>query len=224
MVFAGSATVAGADALQTPQELQRAAERLLGSRLNSTAGPVRTLITAGPVDPRLRLARCATPLEGVIPNSLRDTGRATVGVRCAQPAWTVYLPVTIESELAVLVLKQAAARNAALRPQDVESQTRRVPGVAANYLTDPAQLDRRHLRMPAAQGTTLTADLFAADVLIRRGQRVTLVASAGGIEVRAQGEAVADASAAGRVRVLNLSSRRIVEGQVESSDQVRVSL
>ncbi|MEO6369387.1 MAG: flagellar basal body P-ring formation chaperone FlgA, partial [Steroidobacteraceae bacterium] len=59
---------------------------------------------------------------------------------------------------------------------------------------------------------------------VKRGQRVTLVASVGGLEVRAQGEAMADASATGRVRVLNLSSRKVVEGQVESGDRVRVSL
>jgi flagella basal body P-ring formation protein FlgA len=73
-------------------------------------------------------------------------------------------------------------------------------------------------------GTPLTIDMLAADILIKRGQRVTLVASAGGIEVHAMGEAVADASATGRVRVLNLSSRRIVEGQAESADRVRVDL
>jgi len=59
---------------------------------------------------------------------------------------------------------------------------------------------------------------------VRRGQRVTLIASAGGIEVRAQGEAVADAMPDGRVRVLNLNSHRVVEGRVESRDSVRVSL
>jgi flagella basal body P-ring formation protein FlgA len=35
---------------------------------------------------------------------------------------------------------------------------------------------------------------------------------------------MADATATGRVRVMNLNSRRIVEGQVESQDLVRVSL
>jgi len=50
------------------------------------------------------------------------------------------------------------------------------------------------------------------------------VVQAAGIEVRALGEAISDATAAGRVRVLNLDTRRIVEGQVESRDRVRVSM
>ena len=70
----------------------------------------------------------------------------------------------------------------------------------------------------------MAVDLLAPDLLIKRGQRVTLVAAAGSLEVRAQGEAVADAQADGRVRVLNLTSRRIVEGQVEGRDSVRIGL
>ena len=121
-------------------------------------------------------------------------------------------------------LRQAAARNSHLSADDVETRTLRVPGLAVSYITSTSQLADRHLRQDAPAGTALTVDLLAADILVKRGQRVTLVASTGTLEVRAQGEAVADATPAGRVRVLNLNSRRIVEGQVESRDRVRVAL
>ena len=41
----------------------------------------------------------------------------------------------------------------------------------------------------------MTADALDAALLIHRGQNVTLAASAGGIEVRAPGRALADAAA-----------------------------
>jgi flagella basal body P-ring formation protein FlgA len=145
-------------------------------------------------------------------------------VRCAAPAWTIYVPVTVETELQVLVMRVAAARDSSPVEGDVELQLRRVPGVATDYLTNPDQLRGRHLKVPVSPGTALSTGLLAADILVKRGQRVTLIANVGGLEVRAQGEAVADATGAGRVRVLNLSSRKIVEGQVESADRVRVSL
>ena len=115
-------------------------------------------------------------------------------------------------------------RNSAVGAADVEIRTQRVPGLSTSYIGSIEQLAGRHLKRPTPAGTLLTAELMAADILVRRGQRVTLVASAGGIEVRTQGEAIQDAGPTGRVRVLNLTSRRIVEGQVESRDQVRVSL
>jgi flagella basal body P-ring formation protein FlgA len=180
---------------------------------------------AGVLDPRLRLPRCGQLPKAFSPGGeLPATARLTIGVRCDAPAWTVYVPVTVQSELAVLVTTRALPRSAAVTPQDVESQRRRVPGVAAGYLVSVDQLAGRHLRNAAAPGTALDVDLLSPDVLIRRGQRVTLVATAGSLEVRAQGEAIADALPDGRVRVLNLNSRRIVEGQVESRDSVRISL
>ncbi len=75
--------------------------------------------------------------------------------------------------------------------------------------------------MPA--GTTLSADMFAPDLIVRRGQEVTLLSEGGAIEVRASGKAMADAAAGGRIQVQNLSSMRVVEGVVESADIVRVA-
>jgi flagella basal body P-ring formation protein FlgA len=73
-----------------------------------------------------------------------------------------------------------------------------------------------------APGTVLVADAFAADVLVKRGQQVTLVTSVGGIEVRAVGAAITEGGTHDRVRVQNLSSLKIVEGVVESASLVRV--
>ena len=62
-----------------------------------------------------------------------------------------------------------------------------------------------------------------AALLIHRGQNVTLAAKASGIEVRAPGLALADASAHQRVRVQNLNSLKIVEGVADTDGVVRVT-
>ena len=72
-------------------------------------------------------------------------------------------------------------------------------------------------------GTTLTMDMLKADLVIKHGQDVTLIASAGGIEVRAAGRALSDAAGGTRVKVQNLSSLKVVEGVVEGPDLVRVA-
>jgi len=210
--------------LQDIESIRDSAATFVRERLQP-AGNAVVHAEAGSLDPRLRLAACSRPIRAFSPSGeVRATSRATIGVRCDSPAWSVYVPVTVESELSVLVTTRALPRNAALTAQDVEMQRRRVPGAASGYLASVDQLAGRHLRNAAAPGTALDVDLLSPDVLIRRGQRVTVIATAGSLEVRAQGEAVADASPDGRVRVLNLNSRRIVEGQVESRDTVRISL
>jgi flagellar basal body P-ring formation protein FlgA len=65
--------------------------------------------------------------------------------------------------------------------------------------------------------------MFTADVLIHQGQQVTLIATVGGLQVRATGKALANGSAGARLRVQNLSSLKVVEGVVENEDVIRVA-
>jgi flagellar basal body P-ring formation protein FlgA len=181
-------------------------------------------VTTGTLDSRLRLPACSKALESFMPTSRSSAARFPVGVRCTQPNWSIYVPVSITSELPVLALKTGMPRDGKISAADVETSSRQVPGLAADYLTDVSALAGRHLRIGAGPGTALTYDLLIKDVLVRRGQRVTLVASAGSMEIHAQGEALTDSSPAGRVRVMNISSRKIVEGHAESSDRVRIAL
>lgn len=213
-----------AQASQPPEDVRAAAERFITARLGEPADGSVMHVTAGQLDPRSRLAPCAQQLTGSVSPTTRIAMRTLVAVSCTQPRWTVYVPVMVETELPVLVLRRALPRGSAVGPEDVEVRRMRVPGLADTYIREPAQLVDRHLKSATAPGTALSVDLLAADILVKRGQRVTLVARIGGLEVRAEGEAIADANAAGRVRVLNLNSRRVVEGQVETRDRVVVSL
>ncbi|MEO7773964.1 MAG: flagellar basal body P-ring formation chaperone FlgA [Steroidobacteraceae bacterium] len=206
---------------QSLDDLRVVAEGFVRAQVSNKEIPVQVQI--GALDERLRLTPCNGAPQGLLPSGTRVAARMTIGLRCADPVWTVYVPVSVQSEVPVLVTRAALARNSAPTIADVEIQKRWVPGFAHLYVTDPAALAGRHLRQPVAPGTALTVEQLAADVLVKRGQRVTLLAVAGGFEVRAQGEALADSGSGGRVRVQNLSSRQVVEGIAESATLVRVN-
>ena len=105
--------------------------------------------------------------------------RSTVGITCAGPVhWTVYVPVTVESKIDVLVLTHAVNRDARLTAADVTVETRNTAGPGNAYLTKPTELGGRTVRRPLAAGTTLSVDMFTPDMIVRRGQQVTLLSSA----------------------------------------------
>jgi flagellar basal body P-ring formation protein FlgA len=214
---------ARAQALQDVDAIRATAENFIRTQLQTQSSNAKLFVEAASLDPRLRLPQCAS-LVAFLPSGPGVGTRTTVGVRCLAPLWSVYVPVSVESQLGVLVLRQAVQHGASVGPNDVEVQTRRVQGFAANYVLDVTALAGKHLKNDAPQGTPLTSALLVPDIIIKRGQRVTLIASVGGIEVRAQGEAISDATAAGRVRVQNLASQKVVEGEVESADVVRVGM
>ncbi len=214
-------------ATQSLEAVRGTAEDFVRTQLatQSTAqGTTRYHIDAASLDPRLRLQACAVPLQAFTQNAAAGgAARTTVGVRCsAANAWTVYVPVTVEVELPVLVLRRPLVRHARVGPGDVEPQRRRLPGSAAGFVGSPGTLEGYRLKRALPAGTALRLDMLVPDILVRRGQQVTLIAASGGVEIRARGQALSDASAAERVRVQNMASRKIVEGVVESDSIVRV--
>lgn len=227
-LFAAAALLtarAHAQSIQPLSSIEGAAESYVRSQLPS-AQKNRYYVSAAHLDSRLRLAQCSAPLDA-FPNSLNSmqTARITVGVRCsAQTPWTVYVPVNVEVEASVLVLRRGLSRRAPIQAADVELQIRRMPGTASTFLSDVNSLNGHRLKRAIPAGTPLTVELLVPDVVVRRGQQVTLVAANGGMEIRAQGLVLADAGASDRVRVQNVSSLKVVEGVVENENTVRVGL
>lgn len=208
---------------QSIDSIQSAAEEFVRSRLPESHA--KQWVTATKLDPRLRVAACDQPLQTFEQSATALGERVTVGVRCAAAnTWTLYVPVSVEVEIPVLVLRRALARRARVAVIDVEPQTRRVPGTAATFLLDTASLQGHRLKRSLPAGTALTVDMLVPDVIVRRGQQVTLIAASGPVEIRAQGHALTEGGVADRVRVQNMSSLKVVEGVVESENVVRVGI
>jgi flagella basal body P-ring formation protein FlgA len=204
---------------QTLESIREAAEAFVRAHLAGSAA--KHYVSAGRLDPRLRLAACGAPLETFAQSP--NGARIVVGVRCATGnPWTLYVPVAVEVEASVLVLRRALPRLARVDPADVEPQLRRLPGSAATFVSDISALQGHRLKRAVPVGTALTVDMLAPDVLVRRGQQVTLLASSDLVEIRARGEALSEGRADERVRVRNLTSLKVVEGVVESEHVVRV--
>jgi flagella basal body P-ring formation protein FlgA len=229
MLFAARLFLQPAQAQQAAQEAQSldtirsTAQAYVKSLIPASAG--ESIVTVGQLDGRLRLAHCPSKqLSASLPAGMALQARSTVGVTCAGSArWTVYVPVTVESKISVLVLTRAVNRDARLTAADVTVETRRTSGPGNAYLTAPAELNGRTVRRPLAAGTTLSVDMFTPDLIVRRGQAVTLLSTGGAVEVRASGRAMVDGVAGARIQVQNLTSMRVVEGVVESADLVRVA-
>ncbi len=212
---------ASGSATEPLARIRAAVESYIKAQIPSGSG--ESTIVVGALDSRLRLAHCGSELSAAMPAGALQA-RVTVAVSCAGPShWTVYIPATIETRTNVLVLRHAAARDAHLTAADVLIETRTTAGPGTAYLTSAAELNGRTVRRTLAAGTTLGVEMFSPDLIVHRGQQVTLVSSGNALEVRASGRVLADAAAGARVQVQNLSSMRIVEGIVESADLVRVA-
>ncbi|MEE4297970.1 MAG: flagellar basal body P-ring formation chaperone FlgA [Pseudomonadales bacterium] len=182
----------------------------------------RTLSTAE-LDPRLRLPACPEPLEASAREMRTGARQTTVEVSCAaEPGWTLYVPVMAHYRLPVVVAGAGLPRGAIVRAADVRLEERELSRTDHGLLLDVADAVGMKVKRPVNAGAALRSTALEPQDVIRRGDRVVIDAFAASFRVRMRGESLQDAAPGERVRVRNLSSRRIVEGVAAADGSVRI--
>lgn len=98
-----------------------------------------------------------------------------------------------------------------------------VPETRAGGIVDPELAAGQEARIALYQGQTVTLDAIGPPALFARNQIVSLEYRRGGLSIRAEGRALERGGAGDRVRVMNLASRRIVEGFVADDGTVQLA-
>ncbi len=99
------------DGMQSIDSIRKAAQVFVQTRVPGQPNTVQ--VSVGNLDPRLRLAPCSEPLQASLPAGVVFKERVTVAVTCpGEKRWTVYVPVSIATNVSTLILRHAAARGA----------------------------------------------------------------------------------------------------------------
>jgi flagella basal body P-ring formation protein FlgA len=175
-----------------------------------------------PPDPRLRLPACETPLAGEVAPGTRSPTQLTIEVSCARPAWRQYVPVRVRVQEPVVVTTRAIARGQVVEAGDVEVVQRDLGGLGGGYFRAADLALGRGAQRSIGAGEVLSPTAAKPPAVIRRGQQVTLLATAGALQVRVDAVALGDAGVSERVRVRNAATGRQVEGVVRSADLVEI--
>lgn len=215
-------TTHAAQAPQRHADIAAAAKEFLDSKLRSAYASYQ--IEIGTLDPRLRLAPCTEQLHAFLPSGSRLPGNTTVGVSCSGASpWTLYVPAKAKVMNEVVVLRRLVTRDTPIGADDVGLETREIDATRG-YIQDPAQVVGKLAKRPLAANTVLTPSMLSAPRLVRRGQQVVLVAAMPGMDVRVQGIALDEGGAGDRIKVRNVSSKRVVEATVIEAGVAQVAM
>jgi flagella basal body P-ring formation protein FlgA len=194
--------------------------------LNTAKLPgITTEAEVGSLDSRLRLALCPAPLTAFLPAGAKLSGNATVGVRCQDSKpWTVYVPVRIKLNGQVLVVTRPMAKGALIKEADVRLETRDMAALPVAPLTESSQAVGKLAKRALGIGTVISVNELQVPRLVRRGDRITILAAESGIEIRANGEALMDGAEGDRIRVRNSLTDKVIQATVVSAGLVQVNL
>jgi flagellar basal body P-ring formation protein FlgA len=180
-------------------------------------------LMVGPIDPHLQLQRCSLPVKAVTGPGGHMRDRISVELRCpGTPPWHIYVPVRVIGTSAVTIAAHAIVAGSVLTDKDLRVEQRDIPELPQGYMDDPTVVVGLTASRPISSGAIITNQFLVAAKAVQRGQTVTLVSDAGGMSVRMAGRALSDGLLNQRVRVVNLSSGRIVEGVARSEQIVEI--
>ncbi|MGH8253982.1 MAG: flagellar basal body P-ring formation chaperone FlgA [Steroidobacteraceae bacterium] len=209
---------------EQPATIAKAAEAAVREAAGSGGG-AKLVAAADTPDSRLQLGACTIPLRTAIAGDGQLREHTTVAVRCESSApWTLYIGVTLSTNAPVLVAQHALARDTVPSAADFTTVVRHLPGLSNRYVSDVSQLAGQRLRRPLSMGEALDVDALSVSAVVHRGQQLTLLAHADGMEVRVTVIALADGKPDERIRVQNTITQRVVEATVRSSQYAELTL
>jgi len=185
--------------------------------------PGKASIEITPLDHRLHLVQCDRPLETFSPAGASRQGRTTVGVRCSHPKpWTLYVSAHIALQGPVVVAVRDLSRGVAIGRRDIELVVQDTSHLLRGHFDDLKQVIGRSLKRRLRRGQVVTPSLLKVQKTIQRGQKVTILAGGGAIQVRMRGKALGHGNPGELIQVQNLASKKRIEARVVSAGLVRV--
>lgn len=202
--------------------LDRVRNFLLSHHANRTEA---SEVQIGALDPRLRLPLCDKDVEVFLPTGGRPVGNTSVGVRCpgAQP-WTIYLSASVRVFGQVQVANHFLRRGAILSASDLRVERRDLTTLPGGFVAASAQVIGKRLQRSLRAGEAIPPRALATLPLIKRGERITILARQGDVAATSSGIALSDAALGDRLQVRNESSQRLIEGTVIAAHQIEVGL
>lgn len=210
------------DAFQSTGSIETAVREVTGARATSH-GYENVTVEVRRLDPRLRLAQCTQALDARVPPGSAVLGAVSVAVSCQDESpWTIYVRSHISAMQSVPVLNKPLARHAIITDDDLNVVKQPLGQASSGTVFKVEQLVGMQLTRALDAGATLRLNQLRKPDVIKRGQQVTLVSGAKGLQVRISGKALDNAAEGERVAVSNLSSGKRVEGIAHSDGTVSV--
>jgi flagella basal body P-ring formation protein FlgA len=212
-----------AESIEPLDSLREAVEGFLLQQSSELAGEVN--VSVGRLDSRLRMPRCSQPLQPFWPAGGKRLGNVTVGLRCEAPkSWSLYVQAQVQQLAPVVVTGRPLSRGEVLGLQDVELVGHDLARLHSGYYGAPDEVAGMVMKRSVKAGMVLTPALLKPQLLIKRGEKVTILADTGAVQVRMEGKALMDGARGQVIRVRNLSSKREVEAAVVAPGIVQVRL
>jgi flagellar basal body P-ring formation protein FlgA len=133
-----------------------------------------------------------------------------------------WVTVSLERRVNVAVAARPLGRFKPIEADDIEVKALDLAGLPADRIDDPELAIGKRTRRAVDAGTVLRPDLLEFPPLVKRGDRVRIVAESAGLRISAFGQVKQKGAQGELIPVVNLDSNRVVHARVVDSQTVRI--
>ncbi len=133
-----------------------------------------------------------------------------------------YVPVKLRWWKRVAVAKAGLPVSTILSPELLSVERRDITGHAGKIWSHPSRMKGLRLTQAVNAGAIISAQMVIRPPLLQYGDLVTLIVHMPGISVRASARVLQRASQGQRIRVQNITSKKIMQAEVMDRHTVRV--
>ncbi len=206
---------ATAHAEQSSQSHESIAETVKAYIAQNINLPGEYEVSLVPLDSRLNLPQCATPLEAFTTTDLIKAGRTTIGVRCnAEKRWSIFTSAIIKTYQMVVVLAQPIQRGEIITQQHLAIEKREVSNLREDFVTQIEQVENKQAARQLNTGTILSLKNIVEPKLIKRGDKIVISTTKPNFSIRMSGIAMMDGTKGQLISVKNQNSGRIISATV----------
>ncbi len=122
----------------------------------------------------------------------------------------------------VVVAKDFIKRGQIIKAEDVRSEDRILFRLTGNIAQDAGSVIDKIAKMDIRAGMIIKTGMLDSRKLVKRGNPVSIVVESGILRVTAAGQALEDGPEGKFIKVLNLSSRKVIVGKIVADSTVSV--
>jgi flagella basal body P-ring formation protein FlgA len=186
------------------------------------ADAVKVDVKVGNLDSRLRLAKCDQSLLLILKDTTNSGGNVNVEVACkGTSAWTILVPALAKVYRSVAVAGRNLQRGDVISANDLSTDIKDVSDFRMGFCLTPDAIIGKEVKYTVNKGETFRNSALDAPLVIKRGDTVSMEASAGEISVKTSGTAVSDGRIGQQIRVKNNQSARVINAKVVGPGQVQ---
>ncbi len=134
----------------------------------------------------------------------------------------VNLTAVVEARVQAVVSRRPLGRFKPIEASDLELREIDLAGLPADYIAEPELVIGKRTRRAVEANTVLRPDWVELPPVVKRGDRVRIVAETAGLRISAAGEVKQKGCVGERIPVVNLDSNRVIHALVLDAQTVRI--